>query len=92
VPGTRTRPWRTGRAGVLKGVVTRVTPVPNVLGITVGGREITFIEDGGEPSATTPVDSFMDLPDLSPQVSCKSAFGDHPENVEEGNVNIKLLG
>jgi hypothetical protein len=78
--------------GVLQGTVTRVTPVPNLLGITAGSRRFTQLSDNGNPSSGAPVDYFDDLEDFFPPDSCHSIFfvGGTAANVEEGNVNIKL--
>jgi hypothetical protein len=78
--------------GVIKGVVKKVTPVPNVLGVDKG-EVLTFgIKDGGQPSGPTPVDDF-DAPniDVLPGVSCKLIFyvGNF-NNVTQGNVTVKL--
>jgi hypothetical protein len=81
----------TAGAGLIQGVVTQVSPVPNFAMIAVGDRHLTLISDGGEPSSTAPVDSFFDVPDPQPSLSCKgNPFTATVPNVEQGNVNIKL--
>jgi hypothetical protein len=89
-------PWPTPptERGLISGAVTSVTPVPNPLGITVGQRRAAAIQDGGEPSALAPVDTFSDVgPAIiaGPGVCEIFVLGLAPQNVEEGNVNIKLL-
>jgi hypothetical protein len=44
--------------GVIRGVVTKVTPVPNLLGLAVGSTVDFGIKDGGNPSSGVPVDDF----------------------------------
>ena len=44
--------------GVIKGVVDKVEPTPNALGVTLCETIILAIEDGGRPSAG-PVDDFF---------------------------------
>ena len=75
--------------GLIQGVVDRVTPVPNVLGVTAGQRRLTFIADRGEPSSPTPVDFFGDFVDFIPPDSCKIFTSFSFSNVEQGNIEIK---
>src|SRR5207244_2890848 len=78
------------KRGILQGVVTRVSPAPNLLGITAGARRLTFILDNGEPSSR-PVDYFQDMNDVLPPNSCHlyTLFGT-AANVEQGNIEIKI--
>jgi hypothetical protein len=80
--------------GIIRGNVKKVTPVPNALSLDVGDVVDFNIKDGGNPSATTPVDDFyapssQGVPDTAP---CR-AFVYYPGfpvgNVTQGNVNIK---
>ena len=82
-------PFSGQQEGLIQGVVDRVRPVPNVLGVTVGQRRLTFIADRGEPSSPTPVDSFFDVLDFIPPNSCKSFTSFSSPNVEQGNIEIK---
>jgi hypothetical protein len=79
--------------GVISGVVTSVTPFPNVLGVFVGEPVGFLIEDGGNPSAGVPVDDFYapNSPLTTSGVSCKRLYnpGGTVGNVTSGNVNIK---
>lgn len=77
--------------GVITGVVTRVTPVPNLVGLHVGDSVDFGIKDGGNPSSGMPVDDFY-APNApaSTTLSCKSFFYTGAlGNVTQGNVNIK---
>jgi hypothetical protein len=72
----------------ISGVVRRVTPVPNVLGVDVGDRQTFFAEDNGEPSSGT-VDGFYF--ELAETLSCDALTpGMLPPNVTQGNINIDL--
>jgi hypothetical protein len=79
----------TGNGGAwISGIVRRVTPVPNILGVGPGDRETFLANDGGEPSAGV-VDAFYF--DLGETVNCKllppATF---PPNVTQGNIRIDL--
>ena len=72
----------------ISGVVRRVSPVPNPLGVAPGDRETFFASDGGQPSAGT-VDAFYF--DVGETVNCKSLPpGTLPPNVTQGNITIDL--
>jgi hypothetical protein len=73
----------------ISGIVRRVTPVPNLLGVDVGDRQTFLVGDGGEPSSQ-PVDAFYF--DIGEQLSCEAIpppIG-LPPNVTQGNININL--
>jgi hypothetical protein len=79
-------------AGVISGVVTTVSPVPNVLGVFVGEPVGFLIQDHGNPSAGVPVDDFYapNSPLTSSGTSCKLLYNlVKASNVTSGNVNIK---
>jgi hypothetical protein len=82
-------PFAGQQQGLIQGIVDRVTPVPNVLGVTVGQRRLTFIADRGEPSSPTPVDFFGDFVDFIPPDTCKFFTSTSGLNVEQGNIEIK---
>jgi hypothetical protein len=76
--------------GVITGVVSRVTPVPNLVGLHTGDRVDFGIKDGGNPSSA-PVDDFY-APNAaaSATLSCKYFFYTGAlSNVTQGNVNIQ---
>jgi hypothetical protein len=78
--------------GVIKGVITKITPVPNPLLLDVGDVVDFGIEDGGNPSSVTPVDDFYapGSPGIPPEDSCKLfTYTGFLHNVTQGNVNIK---
>jgi hypothetical protein len=79
----------TGHGGAwISGIVRRVTPVPNVLGVGPGDRQTFFVQDGGEPSAGI-VDSFYF--DTGETLSCDALPpGTLPPNVTQGNIGIDL--
>jgi hypothetical protein len=73
----------------ISGIVRRVTPVPNGLGVDVGDRQTFIVEDNGEPSSR-PVDGFYF--DIGEQLSCDTIpppIG-LPPNVTQGNITIDL--
>lgn len=76
---------------VIRGVITKITPNPNLLGLTTGDTVDLGIKDGGNPSSG-PVDDFYAPGTQGVPVggSCKLAtyFG-NLNNVTQGNVNIK---
>jgi hypothetical protein len=82
-------PFAGQQQGLIQGIVDRVTPVPNVLGVTVGQRRLTFIADRGEPSSPTPVDFFGDFVDFIPPDTCKFFTSTSGLNVEQGNIEVK---
>ncbi|MGB2953531.1 MAG: hypothetical protein WBB74_09105 [Gaiellaceae bacterium] len=71
----------------VSGTVTSVSPQPNAYGVMPGDRQETYLVDGGNPSATTPVDTFD--PFLGEIAPCKTLgdFGSFPD-VTQGNINI----
>jgi hypothetical protein len=72
----------------ISGVVRRVSPVPNPLGVDVGDRQTFFAGDNGEPSSR-PVDAFYF--DIGEPLSCDALTpGTLPPNVTQGNINIHL--
>jgi hypothetical protein len=78
--------------GVIRGVVTKVTPVPNPLLLDPGDPVDFDIKDGGNPSSTTPVDDFFapSAPGIPPEASCKLfTYDGNLNNVTQGNINIK---
>jgi hypothetical protein len=76
--------------GIIRGTVKRVSPAPNGVGVDVGDSVIFGIRDGGNPSASTPVDAFFAANADAAGVPCRGLFyvGDL-HNVTQGNVNIK---
>jgi hypothetical protein len=80
------------KVGVISGVVSSVSPVPNVLGVFVGESVGFLIKDGGNPSAGVPVDDFYapNSPLTAAGTSCKLLYNSGEfSNVTSGNVNIK---
>jgi hypothetical protein len=79
----------TGDGGAsISGIVRRVTPFPNVLGVGPGDRQTFFVEDGGEPSSGI-VDAFYF--EIGETLSCKLIpAGTLPPNVTQGNIRIDL--
>jgi hypothetical protein len=78
--------------GVIRGVVRRVAPSPNVIGVELGQRLIVFIKDAGDPSGEPPLDDFLaPHTDIFAERSCKELLwlGD-ANNVSQGNVAVKL--
>lgn len=80
--------------GLIRGVVTHVEPVPNVFGIDEGeGRIVGIVDAGNQGDAgPLPVDTFFpfNVQDL-PGNTCKIFFLiGQANNVEKGNVNIKI--
>jgi hypothetical protein len=79
--------------GLIRGVVTDVTPVPNVLGITEGAGRLIGIVDGGNQGTTSllPPDTFFPFNFDLPGNLCKTFFLlGQANNVTQGNVNIKV--
>ena len=77
--------------GVVRGVVDKVEPTPNALGVTLGETIILGIKDGGQPSAGPVDDFFAPHTDLLPGVSCKNLiYVGNIDNVNEGNVLVKI--
>jgi hypothetical protein len=77
--------------GVIKGVVDKVEPTPNVLGVMPGQTVVLGIKDGGSPS-TGPVDDFF-TPHIDPlpALSCKDfTYLANMNNVIQGNVRVKM--
>lgn len=74
---------------VISGIVRRVTPVPNILGVGPGDRQTFDVEDGGEPSAGV-VDGFY--VEFGETLSCDLLLppppGALPPNVTQGNIRI----
>jgi hypothetical protein len=72
----------------ISGVVRRVSPVPNVLGVDVGDRQTFFAEDNGEPSSGT-VDGFYFV--IREILTCDAIPpGMLPPNVTQGNITVNL--
>jgi hypothetical protein len=77
--------------GVIRGVITKITPNPNLLGLTTGDTVDFGIKDGGNPSSG-PVDDFYAPSTEGPPTAlgCKSStYTGNLNNVTQGNVNIK---
>jgi hypothetical protein len=82
LPGTR---------GVIKGVVDKVEPIPNVLTVMPGQTVILGIKDGGSPSAGSVDDFFTPHLDPFPALSCKAiTYLANFNNVIQGNVRVKM--
>ena len=80
-----------GNRGVIRGVVDKVEPTPNVLNVTVGETIILGIKDGGEPSAGFVDDLFTPHADARPAINCKLLFYiGNVNNVDQGNILIKV--
>jgi hypothetical protein len=79
------------KRGFIKGMVDKVEPTLNFLGVTPGQIVMLGIKDGGSPSAGPPVDDFVTPhTDLFPG-DCKlfTYIGDL-NNVIQGNVRVKM--
>jgi hypothetical protein len=79
--------------GVIRGVIKKITPVPNLLMLDVGDTVDFGIKDGGNQSSSTPVDDFFapSSQGVPPTASCKAfVYDGNLNNVTQGNVNIKL--
>jgi hypothetical protein len=75
-----------GAGGWFGGVVTKVTPEPNVYGIAQGDQLLFGINDFGEPSDPTP-DEYT--PYFGSPQACK-VFGPSSQSpIDQGNINIK---
>ena len=76
---------------VISGIVRRVTPVPNILGVGPGDRQTFDVEDRGEPSDGV-VDGFY--VEFGSTLSCNLLLppppGALPPNVTQGNIRIDL--
>ena len=81
-----------GKRAVIKGAVKSVSPVPNTLGITPGHRVILGVDDEGNQADPVPLDDwFAPHADTFPG-NCKSiVYIANVNNVNQGNINIKLL-
>jgi hypothetical protein len=67
--------------------VTKVSPQPNLYGIMPGDQLLFYAVDGGQPSATTPVDQFDGF--FGTAGACKTlSFLGYAPDVTQGNVNI----
>lgn len=79
----------TGNGGAwISGIVRRVTPVPNILGVGPGDRQTFIVQDGGEPSDGV-VDAFYF--DVGEILNCKQLPpATLPPNVTQGNIGIDL--
>ena len=76
--------------GLIRGIVTRVEPVPNVFGIDEGEGRFVGIVDAGNQSGPVPVDTFFPFNSDLPGDTCKIFFLiGQANNVTQGNVNIK---
>jgi hypothetical protein len=77
--------------GVVRGVIDRITPVPNILGLTTGDTVDFGIKDGGNPSSGAVDDFFPPSSQGVPATaSCKTfTYTGNLNNVTQGNVNIK---
>jgi len=76
---------------VVRGVVNRITPVPNILGLDPGDTVDFGLKDGGNPSSG-PVDDFFapSSQGVPATASCKTfTYTGNLNNVTQGNVNIK---
>ena len=75
-----------GAGGWMGGVVTKVTPEPNVYGISPGDQLLFGINDFGRPSDPTrdQLDGYYGFPQ-----ACK-AFGPSTQTpIDQGNINIR---
>ena len=79
--------FSTPTTATIGGVVSRVSPEPNTSLISVGDRLLVGVEDGGNPSAATPVDAFTVFG--APPVPCAQVQLFTFPNVSQGNVGIK---
>ena len=73
-------------AAWVAGTVTKASPQPNVYSVTPGTRLEFYFVDGGDPSATAPVDEFVPFFEFAP---CNAlSFSGYFPDVTQGNVNI----
>ena len=81
-----------GERAVIKGAVKSVSPVPNTLGITPGHRVILGVDDESNQGDPVPLDDwFAPHADTFPG-NCKNiVYIANVNNVNQGNINIKLL-
>jgi hypothetical protein len=78
-------------AGVIRGNVSSVTPVPNGALILPGATLIFLIKDGGNLSSGPVDDFYSPNADTVPAMSCKDLFYlGSLDNVTQGNINIDL--
>jgi hypothetical protein len=79
------------KRGVIKGVVDKVEPTLNLLGVTPGQIVMLGIKDGGSPSAGPVDDFFAPHTDPLPTFSCKDIVYILDENnVSQGNIRVKV--
>ncbi len=79
-----------GNRGVIKGVVQKVEPPINALGVTEGQAQILGIDDEGGPS-DPPADDFAPHSDVFPG-NCKNiVYIANVNNVNQGQIRIKLM-
>lgn len=80
-----------GKRAVIKGAVKSVTPVPNTLGITPGHRVILGVDDEGNQGDPVPLDDwFAPHADTFPGFCKNIVYIANVNNVNQGNINIKL--
>ncbi len=81
-----------GKRAVIKGAVKTVSPVPNTLGITPGHRVILGVDDEGNQGDPVPMDDwFAPHADTFPGFCKNIVYIANVNNVNQGNINIKLL-
>jgi len=73
----------------LSGVVKKASPQPNIYAITPGSRLEFYAEDGGEPSADAPVDTFTVNYDHGDCQSGRMTTDPVRQNVTAGNVVVR---
>ena len=77
-----------GQGAIFTGVVTKVSPEPNVFGIFVGEEVGADVFDGGEPSAGV-VDTFAVFTGaVAPPPACKFFAPFSSPDVTQGNVTV----
>jgi hypothetical protein len=78
--------------GIIRGVIKRVSPESNLVGLNVGDAVVFGIRDGGNPSAPMAVDDFFapNSDALPAGVPCRELYYmGELDNVTQGNVSIK---
>jgi hypothetical protein len=86
-------PLWVGAGGWFGGVVTKVTPEPNVFRIEPGDRALFGINDFGEPSDPT-ADEYQALIGVvgTSPTTCKVLEPSPHSSIDQGNINIKIGG
>jgi hypothetical protein len=78
-----------GQGAIFTGVVTKVSPEPNVFGVFLGEEVGADVFDGGQPSDGI-VDTFVVFnAAVPPPPACKSFIPFSSPDVTQGNVNVE---